>query len=133
MSLTMSTDRIGIGFATRMTAGDRASQVALHPDLLEVDERLSPDGVAGIGRTLVRVQPGKSATDIEGLINSLSRRSDIDFATPVFQARSGFDELLTDMFYASFPASTPAADIENLNEQHAVEFPADTVVSAGMV
>lgn len=119
--LTMSTERIGIRFATDVTPVQRASAVALHSDLLEVDENLSTYGVAASGTTVVRVQPGKSTADMEALIDSLKGRPDIAFATPVFQGAPGFDNLLTDTFYASFPDSTPEAEIRQLNARYGVE------------
>ena len=121
LPLTLSTERIGIKFEVGVTPEGRAGAVALHADLLEISDDVYSRGASGIGISVVRVQPGKSPADIEGLIDSLSQRPDISFATPVFQIQAGFDELLTDTFYATFPASTPVAEIDQLNARYGVE------------
>jgi len=119
--ITLSTERIGIRFEEGLSLEEQAVIVASEPDLGPFDERLQLAMLEKRRTAVVPLKPGASASTIFALIDNLNGRPGVESATPVFQFVPGFDELLTDQFYASFPVSTPEEDILALNDQHSVE------------
>jgi len=120
--LTLSTQIVGIRFEEGLSLEEQAAIVSTERDVRPLDDRLQLRVLEGKRMVVVPLEPGLAPSTVLAIIDSLSAKRGVEFASPAFHTLPGdYHFLLTDEFYASFPISIPADDIVALNAEHAVE------------
>jgi len=121
LPLALSTALIGIRFEQGLSEYDKGAIVDSERDLGVFDQRLQLAVLQKEGMNVIPVKSGTSKSTVLEIIDRLTATAGVEFGSPVFEVQPGYPELLTDEFYASFPAGIPETDILALNERHAVE------------